>query len=181
MTAVGHRQLLHLSDCIDRANGRIGRAVAWAMLAMALVQVAIIVARPLGFSSLWLRESLLYFHVALVLFAAAWTLRNDGHVRVDIFYADARPRTQAWIDLIGALALLIPFMLAILWFCGPYVFRSWAVQEGSREAGGMQLVFLLKSAILLFALQMLLQGVSHAIRAALALSGTDRPQEAAAK
>jgi TRAP-type mannitol/chloroaromatic compound transport system permease small subunit len=107
--------------------------------------------------------------VALVLFTAAWTLRNDGHVRVDVFYSDASPRTRAWIDLAGALLLLLPFMAAVLWLSAPYVVRSWTILEGSPEAEGLPLVFLLKTAILVFALQMLLQGLSQAIRAGFAL------------
>ena len=61
--------------------------------------------------------------------AAAWTLREGGHVRVDVFYADASPRTKALIDLCGALLLLLPFMLVLLWFSLPYVARSWAILE----------------------------------------------------
>ena len=162
--------LLRLGDFIDRLNSAIGRVSAWAILAMALIQFAVIVLRLFGIGSLWLNESLFYFHVALVLFTAAWTLRHDGHVRVDIFYSAASPRTQAAIDLAGALLLLLPFMLAVTWFSWPYTLRSWSILEGSREAGGLPLVFLLKSAILLFAAQMLLQGVSQVIRAGLALS-----------
>ena len=159
-----------LSDFIDRLNGAIGRVSAWAILVMALIQFAVIVLRLFGIDSLWLNESLVYFHVALVLFTAAWTLRHDGHVRVDIFYTAASPRAQAAIDLAGSVLLLLPFMLAIAWFASPYTLRSWKILEGSREAGGLPLVFLLKSAILLFAAQMLLQGISQAIRAGLALS-----------
>jgi TRAP-type mannitol/chloroaromatic compound transport system permease small subunit len=162
--------LARLADLIDRLNGAIGRVAAWAILAMALVQFAIIVLRRVGIGSVWLHESLFYFHVALVLFTAAWTLRQEGHVRVDIFYTNASPRTRAAIDLAGSLALLMPFMLAVIWFAWPYTLRSWAILEGSREAGGLPLVFLLKSAILLFAAQLLLQGLSQAIRAALALA-----------
>jgi TRAP-type mannitol/chloroaromatic compound transport system permease small subunit len=169
---MGKLQLLRLSEAIDRLNSRIGYVAAWAILAMALVQFSIILFRFLfGISSLWLHESLFYFHVALVLFTAAWTLRNDGHVRVDIFYSNASSRARAWIDLCGALALLSPFMIAVAWFALPYVARSWAILEGSREAGGLPLVFVLKSAILVFAAQMLLQGLSQAIRAGLALAG----------
>jgi len=67
--------------------------------------------------------------------------------------------------------LLMPFMLAIIAFTRPYALRSWLILEGSREAGGLPLVYLLKSAILLFAAQMLLQGLSQAIRAAQTLAG----------
>ena len=146
---------------------------------MALIQFAIIVLRLFGVGSLWLHESLFYFHVSLVLFTAAWTLRHDGHVRVDIFYTTALPRTQAAIDLAGSVLLLMPFMLAIIWFAWPYTLRSWAILEGSREAGGLPLVFLLKGAILLFAVQMLFQGISQAIRAGLALAGPARAVAAA--
>jgi TRAP-type mannitol/chloroaromatic compound transport system permease small subunit len=162
--------LLRLAIAIDRLNGGLGRIAAWGILAMVLIQCAVIVMRLFGAGSLWLHESLFYFHVALVLFTAAWTLRQDGHVRVDIFYTDAAPRTRAAIDLAGSVLLLMPFMLAVIWFSWPYALRSWAVLEGSREAGGLPLVYLLKSAILIFAAQMLLQGLSQAIRAADALA-----------
>ena len=112
--------LLRLADAIDRLNGDIGRVAAWAILVMALIQFAVIVLRLFGVGSLWLHELLFYFHVALVLLTAAWTLRHDGHVRVDIFYTNASPRTRALIDLAGSVLLLMPFMLAIIWFAWPY-------------------------------------------------------------
>jgi TRAP-type mannitol/chloroaromatic compound transport system permease small subunit len=164
-------QLARMAETIDRFNGWIGRVSAWAVLVMVVVQFAIVVLRYLfGFGSLWMQEGLHYLLAILVLFAASWTLRSDGHVRVDIFYADATPRTKAKVDLAGALLLLIPFMAAVIWFSWPYAARAWAIMEGSREAGGIPLVFLLKSSIPLFAALLLLQGVSQAARAALTLT-----------
>ena len=119
-----------------------------------------------GMGSIWLSESIIYGHAALFMLAAAWTLREGGHVRVDIFYADAAPRTKAWIDLLGALLLLLPFMLVLLWLSLPYVARSWAILERSRETSGLPAVFLLKTLIPLFAVLMALQGIAQAIRAA---------------
>jgi len=165
-------RLLTVANLIDRLKGAIGRLAAWAVLAMVLIQCAVMILRLFGAGSLWLHEALFYFHVALVLFTAAWTLRHDGHVRVDIFYTSASARTKALVDLAGALVLLMPFMLAIFWFAWPYTLRSWAILEGSREAGGLPLVYLLKSAILVFAAQMLLQGFSQAIRAARSFVGS---------
>ena len=75
------------------------------------------------------------------------------------------PRRRALIDLCGALLLLLPFMLVLLWFALPYVARSWAILERSRETSGLPLVFLLKTLIPLFAVLMALQGVAQAIRA----------------
>ena len=85
-----------IADAIDSLTARIGRAVAWLVLAIVLLQFALVVARYLfGFGSIWLNESVMYGHATLFLMAAAWTLRTGGHVRVNIFYADASPRTRA--------------------------------------------------------------------------------------
>ena len=92
-------------------------------------------------------------------------------MRVDVFYADAPPRRTALIDLLGALLLLLPFALALAWLSLPYVGRSWAILERSRETSGIPAVFLLKTLIPLFALLMALQGISQAIRACRVLRG----------
>ena len=161
------RHMSPIADAIDRINTAIGRAAAWLCLAVVLIQFAVVVLRyAFGTGSIWLQESILYSHAALFLLAAAWTLRNEGHVRVDIFYGAASPRTKAMVDLTGALMLLIPFAAAILYFSLPYVMRSWAIAEGSRETSGLPFVYLLKTLIPVFAGMLILQGVSQAIRAA---------------
>jgi TRAP-type mannitol/chloroaromatic compound transport system permease small subunit len=162
--------LSNLADRIDRLTAAIGRAVAWCALAMILVQVTVVLMRyALGLGSIWLSETIIYAHASLFLLAAAWTLQAGGHVRVDIFYAAASPRTKAVVDLAGALIFLLPFALTLGALALPYVARSWAIFERSREASGLPLVFLLKTLIPLFALLLALQGVAQAIRAGLVL------------
>ena len=126
-----------------------GKTVAWLTVLMVLLTFSIVVLRY-GFNLgwIWLQESLTYLHVAVFTVAAAWTLQQDGHVRVDIFYAGMPVRKQALVDLIGTVLLLIPFCVFLLVVAWPYVFNSWKLLEGSREAGGLPLVFLLKSLIL---------------------------------
>ena len=159
------------ADRIDRVNAAIGRGAAWCALIMVAVQFAVVVLRYVfGIGSVWLQESIVYAHAALILLAAAWTLSAGGHVRVDIFYAGASPRRKAMIDLAGALLLLLPFMLALLFVATPYVERSWTIMERSREAGGLPLVFLLKALIPAFAVLLALQGVAQAIRAWIVLA-----------
>ena len=116
-----------------------------------------------GAGSIWMTESIIYGHAALLMLAAAWTLQEGGHVRVDVFYADASPRTKAWINLLGACLLLLPFMAVLLYFSWPYVARSWAILERSRETSGIPAVFVLKTLIPLFAVMMALQGVAQAL------------------
>jgi TRAP-type mannitol/chloroaromatic compound transport system permease small subunit len=164
-------QTTALADRIDRLTTLIGRAVAWLALMIVLLQFTLVVARYLfGLGSIWLTETVIYAHATLFMLAAAWTLRAGGHVRVDVFYAEAAPRTKAKIDLLGALLLLLPFALVLVWLSVPYAARSWAVLERSQEASGLPLVFALKTLIPLFAGLMALQGVAQAIWAFAALT-----------
>src|ERR1700675_4527009 len=159
-----------LADRIDCLTTGLGRAVAWLALAIVRLQFALVVARYLfGLGSIWLTETVIYAHATLFMLAAAWTLKAGGHVRVDVFYAEASPRTRATIDLIGALLLLLPFALVLLWLAWPYAARSWAILERSQETSGLPLVFALKTLIPLFALMMALQGIAQAIRAVILL------------
>src|SRR3954471_15087478 len=161
-----------LADRIDRLNSAIGRAASWCALVIVVVGFAIVLMRyVLGLGSLWLQESVVYAHAALFLLATAWTLKEGGHVRVDVFYATASPRARAWVDLLGALLLLLPFALATMWFALPYVERSWAILERSRETSGLPLVFVLKTLIPLFAVLLGLQGIAQAVRALAVLLG----------
>lgn len=162
-----------VADRIDRLTSALGRAAAWLALVVVLLQFALVVARYLfGLGSVWLSETVVYAHATLFMLAAAWTLQAGGHVRVDIFYADASARAKALVDLIGALLLLLPFMLVLLCLSAPYAMRSWAILEHSQETSGLPIVFLLKTLIPLFAILMALQGIAQAIQAATALSRT---------
>ena len=160
-----------LADRIDRLTTTVGRAVAWLALAIVLLQFALVVARYLfGLGSIWLTETVIYGHATLFMLAAAWTLRAGGHVRVDVFYAEAGPRTRAKIDLAGAVLLLLPFSAVLVWLSVPYAARSWAILERSHETSGLPLVFAFKTLIPLFALLMALQGIAQAIRSLTALA-----------
>jgi len=159
-------------EAIDRVNMAIGRAAAWCCLYIVVVEFALVVMRyALGIGSIRIQESVIYAHAALFMLAAAWVLQTDGHVRVDIFYAEARPRTKAAIDLLGTVIFLAPFAVALLMLSLPYAARSWAIFERSPEASGLPFVFLLKTLIPLFAFLIGLQGIAQAIRAVLTLRG----------
>jgi TRAP-type mannitol/chloroaromatic compound transport system permease small subunit len=170
MSSCAAMPLFRLADSIDRLTTAIGRAAAWLALAIVVLQFVLVVGRYLfDFGSIWLSEAVIYAHAALFLFAAAWTLKAGGHVRVDVFYAHASLRRRAAVDLVGALLLLLPFVLVLLWLSVPFATRSWAILEGSQETSGLPLVFLLKTFIPLFALLMVLQGIAQAVRAYLML------------
>ena len=137
-----------------------GQTIAWLTVLMVLLTFTIVILRY-GFNLgwIWLQESLTYMHVAVFSIAAAWTLQQDGHVRVDIFYADMSRKNRARVDLLGSLFFLVPFCIFILIISWPYVMSSWGLLESSREAGGLPLVFLLKSLIMIMPALLLAQAI----------------------
>jgi TRAP-type mannitol/chloroaromatic compound transport system permease small subunit len=164
-----------IADGIDRLTAAAGRLAAWCSLYVVIAEFAVVAMRYLfGLGSIRLQESVLYADAALVMLAAAWVLQVNGHVRVDIFYARAGPRTRALIDLFGAIVFLLPLVVVLLLVAVPYMERSWSVFEGSPQPSGLPYVYLLKTLIALFAVLLGLQGLAQAIRAALSLSGSPR-------
>ena len=168
-----------LAGVIDALNERIGRAVSWLALLIVLIQFAVVVGRYVfGVGSIWVQELIIYLFGFLFMLAAAYTLRHDGHVRVDIFYREAPPRRKAIVNLVGSIVFLIPICLLILWAAWPYVMQSWAILERSQESSGIPARYLQKTAILVFAVLMALQGLSVAIHSILAIRGDERELDA---
>ena len=160
----------HSSSFISSFNRAVGQSIAWLALFMILVQFTVVVMRYVfGVGSIFMQESIIYMHSLLFMIGAAYTLLRDGHVRVDVFYREAKPRTKARVDLIGSIIFLLPVSAVIFESSIAYVVNAWQVFEGSKETSGIQAVFLLKSLIMVFGLLMFLQGLAMAANAILAL------------
>ena len=173
-----YRQLQIAANRLDNFAEKTGRLVAWLTLAIVIVTFTVVVLRYLFNSgSIALQESVSYLHAMVFMLGAAYTLKHDGHVRVDIIYQKLAPRARAWIDLLGTLLLLFPVCLFMLYTSMGYVTAAWAIQEGSREAGGLDGVYLLKTAIPVMAILLLLQGCSLLIRNLLVVVGWPAAQQ----
>lgn len=154
-----------LADRLDRLNRAVGATVRWLALAMVLVQFGIVLMRYVyGFSSIAVNESVLYMHATLFMLGAGYTLLVDEHVRVDIFQAKAGTRGKARIDVVGHVVLLIPSMVALLYWSWPSVRNAWAIYEGPISVGGIPAVFLLKSLIPAFCVLLILQSAACLMR-----------------
>lgn len=165
--------LKRIATAIDVMNDWIGRSLAWATLAMVLVEFVIVLMRYVfGLGSTIAQESIIYMHASVFMGGAGYALAYNAHVRCDIFYGAASRRTRAVIDLIGTLAFLLPMCVLVGWVAWPYVRASWAVMEISQEGRmGIPAVFLLKTLILVFVSLLLLQAMSLLIQSALYLAG----------
>jgi len=157
--------MLSISTCIDQLTTKIGKFTNGVILLMVVVTAGVALLRYLfDVGWIWLQESVTYFHGLFFLGALSLGLLKEGHVRVDIFYRSGSPKFQAKVDLFGTVFLLIPFCVLVLSQSFGYVISSWVIFEGSRETGGIPGVFLLKSLIILFAANLLLQGVSQILK-----------------
>ena len=154
-------------EIIDKISIATGRAASWLTLAMVLMTLLIVVLRyAFDIGIIWMQESLTWMHAAVFMLGAAYTLQEDGHVRVDIFYREMSDRHKAWVDLIGVLVFLFPLCGFFVYASLNYVVSAWDIGEISREAGGLPYpaIPLLKSILILMPAAIMLQGLSMLLR-----------------
>ena len=150
-----------IESTINHLNEWLGRVVAWFVLAMVVITFFNVVMRyGFNFGLIAIQESVIYFHSFVFMLAIAYTYKHNAHVRVDIFYSKYTDRQKAWTDLTGTLLLLFPFCIYLISASWDYAVNSWLLLEGSREAGGLPFLFILKTLIPLMPLLLLLQGVA---------------------
>ncbi len=164
--------LARVGAAIDIFSEWTGRIIAWLTLLMVITTFVIVVLRY-GYNTgyIWMQESVLYMNAVVFLVGAGYTLKRDGHVRVDVFYREMSPKGKAICNLIGTLIFLLPVSIFILTISWEYVATSWGQNEVSREPGGIPYVYLLKSTILAMGVVVLLQGIADLIRSSLTIAG----------
>jgi TRAP-type mannitol/chloroaromatic compound transport system permease small subunit len=150
-------------NLIDRFSDASGKLVAWLTLFMVIVTFIIVVMRYVFDAGLiWLQESVIWMHATVFMVGAAYTLKHEGHVRVDVFYRNMSQRRRAWVDTIGVLFFLLPLcgLLAVKSF--DFAITSWSMHEASRESGGMPypVLPLVKSVLIIMPVAVGLQGLS---------------------
>lgn len=156
--------LLALSRLIDRINEIIGKSVSWLILIAVLVSAVNATVRKVFnvSSNAWL-ELQWYLYGAAFLFAAAYTLKQNEHIRIDILYGAWSRRVQHWIDLIGHIFFLMPFTLLMVYYLVPYTLRSVRSGEMSTNAGGL-IIWPAKALLLAGFVLLAVQGVSEIIK-----------------
>lgn len=165
-----------LITLIDDVSHGVGEVIKWALpLLVCSVAFGVFALSIFGIAWTKLFESADYFHAGVIMLGAAATLLAGQHVRVDVFHTQMSTRSRAWIDFGGFYILLVPVCLIILWDSQSFVNFAWRIFEGSNEADGIRGRFLIKTLIPVFAVMMIAQALSIALRAAMVLRGEDRP------
>ena len=161
---------------IDAVNEWVGRTVAWLTLGCVITCFAVVVLRylfDLGFP--WLQELYVWQHAAVFMAGAGYTMLHGGHVNVDVLYGRLNPRGKAWVDILGTLVFLFPWLAVVAITSAPFVISSWSIREPSSTADGMPAVYLLKSLLWVFCALLFLQGLALIVRRGLFLAGREDP------
>lgn len=158
------RSLLGLSRLIDATTEFIGKSVTWLILVAVLVSAGnAVIRKTFNMSSnAWLEAQWYLFGAAFML-AAAYTLKQNEHIRIDVVYGNFSRRVQHWIDLLGHLLFLMPFVLVMIVYLVPYVRMSYTSGEVSSSAGGL-ILWPAKAILLAGFVLLAFQGVSEIIK-----------------
>ena len=161
------KTLVSVANAVDSFSEYCGRAVSWLVLAMVLLVGYDVTMRYVFRSgSIALQE--LEWHLFSIIFlaGAAYTLKHDAHVRLDLFYQSKRltDRHRAWINLAGDLLFLIPFCILIIVSVWPFLYQSYLYAEGSPDPGGLPYRWLLKAMIPVGFAMLIVQGLGNACR-----------------
>ena len=152
-------------DKLEQTSEISGRVVAWLTLFIVMLTFIVVILRYIfDIGSIAMQESISYLHAFVFMLGAAYTLKHDSHVRVDVFYRNMTPVKKAWVDLLGTLLLLFPVCLFIFFSSWDYVLTSWSQLEESGEAGGLAYVYILKTTLLIMPTLLMLQGTALTLK-----------------
>ena len=154
----------NIANLFDNINRYTGYLCAFLVVLMTVNVFIVVFLRYLfGISFIWLQETYVWMHAYIFMAGAGFTYLNDAHVRIDIIYRSSSKIYKAIVDLVGNIFLLMPFLYIIWSYSFPFVLKSFQINEVSREAGGLPMLFLLKAAILIFTFLLLIQALSKII------------------
>lgn len=148
---------------IDRAIKYLGYFTAFVLSLLVLLIVYDATARYLfATGSVALQELEWHLFDVVILLGIAYALREDAHVRVDIFYASFSQKTKASLGVISSLFFILPFSLLLVYIGVDFVAMSFAQNEASSDPGGLGYRFLVKSLLPLSFAFLVLQSIKEA-------------------
>lgn len=159
---------------LDRISGfAMAFAVSAAFLIIIIQLAAVLLRYVFGLSFSWLNDSVIFTFAMIFMLGAAATLRDDGHVRVDILRPRFSPRIRAGIEMFGSLCFIVPIGILIVYSASGLIARTWTDLEPFNESDGLPIQYLFKTLVPLFAVLMIGQAISQALKSALIMRGLE--------
>lgn len=170
--------LRNIIKWIDWFSEKTGVLISWLTTLLVLTVFYDVIMRYVFKSgSIAVQEMEWHIFSVIFLLGAAYTLKKDGHVRVDILFTRFSTKTKAWVDFVGTFIFLIPFSLMIIYSTKTFIMASWAVREISPDPGGLPFRYALKAMIPLGFLFLIVQGVGQALKSFLVILGKESGEE----
>lgn len=164
--------LRRVADGSAALSRRVGHAAAWLYPLLVLVLLVNVAGRyGLGRGSIELEELQWHLFAAAFLLGLAYTYTEDEHVRVDLIHQRLPPRARAWIELLGCLLLLLPFLVIVATSAFDFFWQSLALRERSPMPSGLPARYVIKGVLFAALVLLAVQTLGTAARSALVLRG----------
>ena len=146
--------LLRTANTIDRVTEKIGHAVAYLTFATVYLRYAV------NIGVIWLQDLYVWTHVAAIMLGAGYVLLRGGFVRVDLLYSHMSARGRAWVDLLGTIFLMWPFLGMMAVSGWQFFMLSYRMNEAAQQETGLNAIYLIKTSLMFFVVVVGLQGMS---------------------
>ncbi|MFQ6018276.1 MAG: TRAP transporter small permease subunit [Kiloniellaceae bacterium] len=157
---------------VEAGNARVGQCVSWLYpLLVAIVVVNVALRYVFGLGLIEFEEIQWHLYAAAFLLGFAWTYAADAHVRVDLFRDRFSSRAKAWIELLGCVLLLLPFVAVVAYHSFDFFWQSWLLRERSDVPSGLPARYVIKFVLSASLVLLCLQSAAVAIKNALFLVG----------
>ncbi len=165
-------------ESIDSVNEFIGKSVSWlSFLLVLLVTIDVVMRYGFNISFVSLEEMEWHLYALIFLLGAGYTLRHNGHVRVDVIYQRLPKRVRAFINVMGVLFFLFPGCYLVIKTSIPFVHSSWLMHEGSADPGGLPARYILKAVVPIAFALLAIQGFSMLLKNICIFLGLDLKRE----
>ena len=150
---------------IDKLTDNIANGLLYILIALILLVFSTVFFRYVfNMSYIIVQEIIMYLHALIFMFGISYALKENSHVKIDVLYNTLNKKAQRVISIAGLVSFILPTALFIIYISIDMVTQSWMILEGSSEAGGLNLVFILKSLIPISGVLIFLQGISELIK-----------------
>ncbi len=177
-------RMLRVSDAVDGVLYRVAMVVGWLFVACTIVIAFDVLSRKFGFQmpgmgSTRLQELEWHMHTALFSFWLGIAYVKNAHVRIDIAFINAKPRTQVWAELLGCLIFAIPYCLFAIYFSLDFTWIAWVDGEGSASSNGLPFRWIPKGFISLGLIMLFAAVISVLMRTIVYLWGAENLRDKA--
>ena len=150
---------------IDKLTDNIANGLLYILIVLIVLVFSSVFFRYIfNMSYIIVQEIIMYLHALIFMFGISYALKENSHVKIDVLYNTLNKKAQRVISIAGLVSFIVPTALFIIYISIDMVTQSWVIFEGSSEAGGLDLVFILKSLIPISGILIFLQGISELIK-----------------